>query len=110
MTDVPSEEERPAADPATALVDCTAYQVDILLILADNGPQKGISIRRALGDRYEYTRNSRLYPNLDRLADSGLIEKSPAADGRAKLYRLTDAGRHQVAAYTEYVYTRGGEA
>ena len=95
-------------DPVTALVDCTAFQIDILLVLADGGVQKGVSIRRKLGDRYGSTSGPRLYPNLDRLVDRGLIEKSPSEDGRAKLYRLTDTGRHQVAAYVEYVYTRGG--
>ena len=96
-------------DPVTALADCTAFQIDILLIIGDTGGENGANIRRALNDRHGFTSGRRLYPNLDSLVEEGYIEKGPAEDGRANQYRLTDAGRHQVAAYVEYVYTRGGD-
>lgn len=80
-----------AAD-ATAL---SAYQRDILTILAD-GEAHGLGINSALQDRYDQSLpHSRLYQNLDRLVDAGLVTKR-ALDDRTNGYSLTDRGRDVV--------------
>lgn len=73
----------------------TDFQRDVLFVLAGVGPANGLAVKHAVGDyREEEVNHGRLYPNLDRLADRGLIDKREA-DGRANEYELTE---HAVAA------------
>lgn len=75
--------------------DLTGFQRDILTVLA-GGEEYGLAIKRALGDRYgDEVNHGRLYPNLDRLADAGLVTKR-ALDDRTNGYSLTDRGRDVV--------------
>lgn len=80
----------PGTDQRTAH-DLTAFQQNILVILAEE-PQYGLAVKRELEDYYdEEINHGRLYPNLDSLVERGLIEKSEL-DKRTNQYELTEAG------------------
>ena len=71
--------------------ELTAFQQNILVILAEE-PRYGLAIKRELESYYESEVNhGRLYPNLDTLVDLSLVEKSEL-DKRTNQYALTDAG------------------
>ncbi|MCU4924404.1 PadR family transcriptional regulator [Halobacteria archaeon AArc-dxtr1] len=71
--------------------ELTAFQNNILVILARE-PMYGLAIKRDLEDYYGTEVNhGRLYPNLDELVELGLVEKSEL-DKRTNQYSLTDDG------------------
>jgi len=75
--------------------DLTAFQQNILVILAEE-PMYGLAIKRHLEDYYGTEVNhGRLYPNLDDLVEMGLIEKSEL-DKRTNQYELTEEGENAV--------------
>ncbi len=75
--------------------DLTAFQTNILTILAKE-PMYGLAIKRELEEYYGAEVNhGRLYPNLDELVDLGLVEKSEL-DKRTNQYELTDDGYDAV--------------
>ena len=88
--------EAQAVDDATGIArDLTAFQQNILVILAEE-PMYGLAIKRHLEEYYETEVNhGRLYPNLDDLVDIGLIEKSEL-DKRTNQYELTALGKQTV--------------
>lgn len=88
------------ADPQwTAL---SAFQRDILAVLAGE-PQYGLAIKRDLDQQYDDQINhGRLYPNLDDLAEMGLVEKSER-DKRTNEYALTRQGRYAVISYQQWL-------
>lgn len=100
--------------------DLTAFQQDILVILAD-GERYGLAIKRALEALYDTDEinHGRLYPNLDQLADAGLVEKT-SLDKRTNSYALTEAGERAVNARLKFlvaaiddddpVFSTGGRA
>ncbi|CQR50787.1 MULTISPECIES: PadR family transcriptional regulator [Haloferax] len=75
--------------------DLTAFQQNILVILAEE-PMYGLAIKRHLESYYDTEVNhGRLYPNLDDLVEMGLVEKSEL-DKRTNQYELTDDGLQAV--------------
>jgi DNA-binding PadR family transcriptional regulator len=71
--------------------ELTAFQQNILVILAEE-PRYGLAIKRDLETYYDDEVNhGRLYPNLDDLVEMGLVEKSEL-DKRTNQYALTDEG------------------
>ncbi len=71
--------------------ELTAFQQNILTILAEE-PRYGLAIKRELETYYDDDVNhGRLYPNLDDLVEMGLVEKSEL-DKRTNQYALTDEG------------------
>src|SRR6056297_3653334 len=75
--------------------DLTAFQQNILVILAEE-PMYGLAIKRHLEGYYDTEVNhGRLYPNLDDLVEMGLVEKSEL-DKRTNQYELTDDGLEAV--------------
>lgn len=71
--------------------DRTLFQYAVLTVLADEA-RYGLAIKRELEDFYGCAINhGRLYPNLDDLADEGLVEKREL-DKRTNEYDLTDDG------------------
>ena len=75
--------------------ELTAFQYTILLVLAD-GSRYGLAIKDELEEYYGTEINhGRLYPNLDKVAEYGLIEKR-SLDNRANQYELTDEGYEAV--------------
>jgi len=83
--------------------DCTGFQRDCLHAIAvferrDRHPF-GLALKRWLDERYDEPINhSRLYQNLQRLADMDLVDRKPT-DGRETHYRLTDTGRRMLATH-----------
>lgn len=75
--------------------ELTAFQTNILTILAEK-PRYGLAIKRELESYYgEEVNHGRLYPNLDDLVSEGFIEKSEL-DKRTNEYALTDSGVEAV--------------
>ena len=85
--------------------DLTAFQQNILVILAQE-PMYGLAIKRRLQQYYDDEVNhGRLYPNLDDLVDAGLIEKSEL-DKRTNQYALTDAGYAAIIDRLRWVFSQ----
>ena len=107
-----SEAQINTSDGRTAR-DLTAFQNNILTILATE-PMYGLAIKRELEAYYDSEVNhGRLYPNLDELVEDGLIEKSEL-DKRTNQYALTDDGYEVVIDQLEWtlsnVVTNDGRA
>jgi len=76
----------------------SAFQRDVLWTLAHHGANKGVAIKAELEAYYDGPVNhGKLYPNLDRLVEAGLVEKT-ARDRRTNEYALTDDARDALAA------------
>jgi len=85
-----SEAQTVPDDPGIAR-DLTAFQQNILTILAEEA-RYGLAVKRELEDYYESEVNhGRLYPNLDDLVEMGLVDKSEL-DKRTNQYALTEEG------------------
>ena len=85
--------------------DLTAFQQNILVILAEE-PMYGLAIKRNLEDYYGTEVNhGRLYPNLDDLVEMGLVEKSEL-DKRTNQYELTDEGEDAVLQRLNWVLSK----
>lgn len=78
--------------------DLTAFQRDVLYVLAGLDEAYGLAIKAELEDYYEGDVNhGRLYPNLDSLVEAGLVEKR-SRDDRTNVYSITDSGRADLDA------------
>ncbi|WP_049972934.1 PadR family transcriptional regulator [Haladaptatus cibarius] len=76
---------------ATTARDLTAFQQNVLIVLAEES-RYGLAIKRELEDFYdEEVNHGRLYPNLDTLIERGLVEKSEL-DKRTNEYAITEEG------------------
>jgi len=83
----------------------TAFQQTILVVLAEEA-RYGLAIKQELQDYYgSEVNHGRLYPNLDDLADRGVIEKSEL-DKRTNEYALTPEGREVLLAWFEWLFSR----
>lgn len=83
--------------PRQTAPELTAFQRDLLFVIASVGPAKGTTVKGTLEDYYEGEINhGRLYPNLDTLVDSGLITKGQR-DKRTNEYDLTARGESVLA-------------
>jgi DNA-binding PadR family transcriptional regulator len=88
-------EAQTITDESDIVRDLTAFQQNILVILAEE-PRYGLAIKRELEEYYgSEVNHGRLYPNLDELVEMGLVEKSEL-DKRTNEYGLTDAGHEAV--------------
>jgi DNA-binding PadR family transcriptional regulator len=84
------------SEPTGVMHDLTAFQRDILYVVAGLDNSYGLGIKRGLEGYYHTEINhGRLYPNLDSLVERGLLEKS-ALDKRTNLYTLTDEGYESI--------------
>ncbi|WP_066378815.1 PadR family transcriptional regulator [Halalkalicoccus paucihalophilus] len=85
--------------------DLTAFQHNILVILAEE-PMYGLAIKRELESYYGTEVNhGRLYPNLDDLVERGLVEKSEL-DKRTNQYELTADGYETVLGQLNWVFSK----
>lgn len=74
----------------------TAFQRDLLYVVANLDEPHGLLIKDALERYYEDEVNhGRLYPNLDALVEEGLVDKG-THDDRTNCYTLTEAGREAI--------------
>jgi DNA-binding PadR family transcriptional regulator len=87
-------ESQTVAEETDVASELTAFQQNILIILAEE-PRYGLAIKRELESYYDSEVNhGRLYPNLDDLVEMDLVEKSEL-DKRTNQYALTEEG-HDV--------------
>ena len=93
------------SEPTDAVhpTDLSVYQQEALYAIADAGPQKGLEVLDTLEDRFgdQSMSHGRLYPNLDTLADLGLVEKKEV-DGRTNRYQITGAGKDLLRRDAQY--------
>lgn len=76
--------------------DLTAFQRDLLFVVAGHEKPHGLALKAEMDEYYEKeVHHGRLYPNLDTFADKGLIEKQPL-DNRTNSYTLTSDGRQAL--------------
>jgi len=98
-------EAQSVADESGMARDLTAFQQNILMILAEE-PRYGLAIKRELEDYYGTEVNhGRLYPNLDDLVDLGLVEKSEL-DKRTNQYELTEDGYRAILGQYEWTLSK----
>ncbi len=84
------------------MFDLTAFQRDLLYVIASKDEPHGLAIKEELEDYYEKEiHHGRLYPNLDTVVDKGLVEKGKA-DRRTNYYTLTARGRRELEARREW--------
>jgi PadR family transcriptional regulator PadR len=82
--------------------DLTAFQRDVLYVLAGLDEAYGLAIKAELEDYYEGDVNhGRLYPNLDELVERGYVEKGQI-DRRTNSYDLTESGESALADRREW--------
>ena len=99
-----SEAQSVASSPGVAK-DLTAFQQNILVILAEE-PRYGLAIKRELESYYsDEVNHGRLYPNLDDLVEMGLVEKSEL-DKRTNQYELTEDGHEAVLNRMNWVLSK----
>ncbi len=99
-----SEAQTVTDAPSTAS-KLTAFQQNILTILAEE-PRYGLAIKRELEAYYDSEVNhGRLYPNLDELVELGLVEKSEL-DKRTNQYALTDDGYETLLDQLQWTFER----
>ncbi|AWB26731.1 PadR family transcriptional regulator [Halococcoides cellulosivorans] len=98
-------ESQSVAESPTVARELTAFQHNILMILADEA-RYGLAIKRELEDYYESEVNhGRLYPNLDDLVEMDLVEKSEL-DKRTNQYALTEAGYDAILEQLSWEFSR----
>ena len=99
-----SEAQTASPDPGIAR-DLTAFQQNILTILAEES-RYGLAIKRELEAYYgDEVNHGRLYPNLDDLVDMGLVEKSEL-DKRTNEYGLTEEGLEAVFDQLSWTFSK----
>jgi len=99
-----SEAQSVQSSPGIAK-DLTAFQQNILVILAEE-PRYGLAIKRELEAYYDDEVNhGRLYPNLDDLVEMELVEKSEL-DKRTNQYALTETGKEAVLDQLGWVFSK----
>jgi len=98
-------EAQSVSDGSGKVRDLTAFQQNILAILAEEA-RYGLAIKRELENYYNTEVNhGRLYPNLDDLVEDGLVEKSEL-DKRTNEYKLTEAGYDAILDQFEWTLSK----
>lgn len=82
--------------------DLTGLQRDALYVAHGLDDPNGQDIADELEDYYgKNIHGGRLYPNLDKLADKGLVQKD-ALDDRSNRYTVTRRGRREIEVRREW--------
>jgi len=98
-------EAQAVTDSDSVVRDLTAFQQNILVILAEE-PMYGLAIKRHLESYYGTEVNhGRLYPNLDDLVEMGLVEKSEL-DKRTNQYELTAQGHDALLDQFDWMFSK----
>lgn len=85
------------------MYDLSAFQRDCLYAIAKLNSPQGTAIKAHLDEYYDTEiYHARLYSNLDKLVEKGLIVKG-RKDGRTNEYRLTKLGRRVIEARLEWI-------
>lgn len=78
------------------MIELTGFQRDLLYALAGLERPNGIDVREALVEYYgSDILSARVYQNLDRLSNQGLVEKGEA-DSRTNYYEIAPEGREII--------------
>ena len=85
----------------TSVFDLSAFQRDLLYVLAGLDRPSGQTVSRTLTEEMAHVGHGQLYSNLDVLVEYGLVEKG-AKNQRANFYELTDAGADLLRARREW--------
>ena len=84
------------------MYDLTAFQRDLLYVVAGLDEPHGLAIKGELETYYEKEiHHGRLYPNLDTIGEKGLIDKGQL-DRRTNVYSLTQRGQRELDARREW--------
>lgn len=84
------------------MYDLTAFQRDLLYVIAGTNEPHGLAIKDELEEYYENEiHHGRLYPNLDTLVEKGLVEKG-TKDRRTNSYSVTKRGQREIEARKEW--------
>ncbi|ELY56515.1 transcriptional regulator PadR family protein [Natronococcus amylolyticus DSM 10524] len=84
------------------MYDLTAFQRDLLYVVAGLDEPHGLAIKEELEDYYEKeVHHGRLYPNLDTIVEKGLIDKGQL-DRRTNVYSLTQRGQRELEARNDW--------
>ena len=87
------------------MADLTGFQRDILYVIGgldNDSPPYGLAIKEELDRHYSGEINhGRLYPNLNDLAEMGLVEKG-SVDDRTNSYGLTERSHREIEARREW--------
>lgn len=84
------------------MYDLTAFQRDLLYVIAGLEDPHGLALKEEMEHYYEKEiHHGRLYPNLDTLVEKGLIEKGQK-DRRTNIYNMTGRGRRELDARREW--------
>ena len=76
----------------------TAFQRDLLYVIAGLDEPHGLAIKTELEQYYETeVHHGRLYPNLDTLVDKDLVDKGEH-DRRTNAYTITQRGQQELSA------------
>jgi PadR family transcriptional regulator, regulatory protein PadR len=82
--------------------DLTAFQRDLLYVIAGLTEPHGLAIKVELERYYDgEIHHGRLYPNLDVLVEKGLVKKG-SRDRRTNEYSLTGRGERELSAREEW--------
>lgn len=77
----------------TCMDELTAFQRDLMVVLAKLDEPKGLDVKDDLEGYYaDDIRHGRLYPNLDALVEKGLVNKG-SHDRRTNKYTVSDDGQ-----------------
>lgn len=91
------------------LHDQTGFCRDLLVLVHANPGAKGLTIKDQMDHYYEDEINhGRLYPNLDSLADMGLIKKGKQ-DNRTNTYTLTARGERELKGHIAWILDNAGD-
>lgn len=87
----------------------TSFQRDLLYAVAAGDSPHGLAIKEVMEEYYQQEINhGRLYPNLDKLEERGLIEKGEI-DQRTNSYTLTERGTELLLSRREWENEEAGE-
>jgi DNA-binding PadR family transcriptional regulator len=84
------------------MYDLTGFQRDLLYVIEGQKDPHGLALKDELEDYYEKEiHHGRLYPNLDTLAEKGLVEKAEK-DRRTNVYTVTRRGIREIEARRDW--------
>lgn len=82
--------------------DLTGFQRDLLRVIAGMDEPKGLEVKAEIENYYDKEINhGRLYPNLDKLVEKGLVNKG-SHDERSNAYEATKRGMREIEARDQW--------
>ena len=85
----------------TKSFELTGFQRDLLYVIAGSDQPSGQTVQQKLESYIENVNHGRLYPNLDKLVEYGLVEKG-TKDKRTNYYEVTPRGEQLLVRRREW--------